>query len=56
MDIDSDTELELALPELGPESPLEGIDVVERVAEVQPDVVEVQQHTGKLPICCLACS
>lgn len=48
MDIDSDTELELALPELGPESPLESNDIAEPVTEAEGKTGDTAIETGEL--------
>ena len=50
MDIDSDTELELALPELGPESPIESNDIAEPVTKAEGTTGESKTETGKLTV------
>ena len=46
MDIDSDTELELALPELGPESPLESNEIAEPAVTVESEAAELKHEKG----------
>jgi hypothetical protein len=52
MDIDSDTELELALPELGPESPVKSDNVAQPAVEAEIDAAEAKQDKGWLRACC----